>query len=57
MEIIKCKEYPMDHPVEKRRGVRIITLHADQAFLDALYEFPPSYPFTSSVIRLSLIHI
>ena len=51
VEVIECREYPLNHPVEKRRGVRVITLNEDQKFLDSLYEFPPNYPFTASVLR------
>ena len=51
VEVIECKEFPMNHPVEKKRGVRILSLHADQQFLDSLYEFPVNYPFSASVIR------
>ena len=50
LEIIECKEFPMNHPTEKKRGVRIITLHADQQFLYSLYKFPVNYPFSASVI-------
>ena len=70
LEIIECREFPMHHPTEKKRGVRIISLQADQAFLDSLHEFPPNYPFNASVVgglyirggarrnpNLSLIHI
>ena len=51
LEVLECKEFPMTHPVEKRRGSRVITLHADQKFLDGLYEYPPNYPFTASILR------
>ena len=50
LEVMECKEFPHNHPMEKRRGVRIITLHADQTFLDSLYEFPPNYPFNASIL-------
>ena len=40
----------MSHPTEKKRGTRIITLHADQAFLDSLYEFLPNFPFAGSIL-------
>ena len=39
LEVLECKEFPLSHPVEKRRGSRVIILHADQKFLDALYEY------------------
>ena len=51
MEILECCEFPIGHPVEKQRGVRILALQADQAFLDSLYEFPPGFPFKASILR------
>ena len=51
LEVLECRDYPLNHPSEKRRGVRIISLQADQVFLDALYEFPPNCPFQASVVR------
>ena len=51
IEVVEVKEFPLTHAVEKKRGVRIITLLGDQDFLDSLYEYPPSYPFTASILR------
>ena len=46
-----AEEYPMSHAIEKKRGVRIITLMGNQEFLDSIYEYPPNYPFGASILR------
>ena len=51
VEVVEVKEFPLTHAIEKKRGVRIITLLGDQDFLDSLYEYPPNYPFTASILR------
>ena len=51
IEVIDCKEYPMSHQIEKKKGVRIVTLLGNQEFLDAIYEYPPNYPFGASILR------
>ena len=51
LEIVERREFPLNHPVEKQQGVWIITLQADQTFLDCLYEYPPNLPFQASVLR------
>ena len=45
-DVFSCRTYPKDHPVEKRRGARIVTFEGDQKFYYSLQKFPRDFPFT-----------
>ena len=48
-DVLSCRTYPKDHPVEKRRGARVVTFEGDQKFYDSLHQFPRDFPFTIKV--------
>ena len=51
IEVLESKNYPLNHATEKRRGARIISLQADQEFLDCIHAYPTSYPFTAGILK------
>ena len=51
IEVLESKNYPLNHATEKRRGARIISLQANQEFLDCIHEYPTSYPFTAGILK------
>ena len=51
IEVLESKNYPLNHATEKRRGARIISLQANQDFLDCIHAYPTSYPFTAGILK------
>ena len=51
IEVLESKNYPLNHATEKRRGARIISLQANQEFLDCIHEYPTSFPFTAGILK------
>jgi hypothetical protein len=49
---VSVKKLKDTHPMERRRGARIVSFTGDQAFLDSLHQFPRSYPFDVKVGNL-----
>ena len=49
---VSVKKLKDTHPVEKRRGARIVSFTGNQEFLDSLHQFPRQYPFDVKVGNL-----
>ena len=49
LDVTEERDYKA-HPNPRRKGTRIISLRADQEFLDSLYEYPQDFPFSASFL-------
>jgi hypothetical protein len=49
---VSVKKLRDTHPLERRRGARIVSFTGNQEFLDSLHQFPREYPFDVKVGNL-----